>query len=182
MIPRQLRRSAATPQSRTYRSRGTPGRWTRRSARWPPEGCSRSRAARRLRAIRSAAAPRSIPGCGARPPVLMPPSRRRTGIMASLTAAPAPIAATPTEGCSNRSMPPIGPSETTFTEPAHHLHPRPWGRYREFSQRRHRRPRSSERRPRSPPDRPSRPPAIPAVDRARPGCRRNRSAGTALMA
>ena len=57
--------------------------------------------------------------------VLIPPSRRRTGKMASPTGVPAPTTAMPTWGRSKRSIPPMGPSETTFTDPLTSV-PRPW--------------------------------------------------------
>ena len=40
-----------------------------------------------------------------------------TGKMTSLTGWPAPTPATPREGWSKRSIPPMGPSETTLTDP-----------------------------------------------------------------
>ena len=50
-------------------------------------------------------------------PVVMPPSWRRTGTRASLTGVLAPTPATPRPGWSKRTSPPMGPSETTFTDP-----------------------------------------------------------------
>ena len=58
-------------------------------------------------------------------PVVIPPSWRRTGKRASLTGGLAPTPATPGSGCSNRSIPPMGPSETTRTDPDTSA-PRPW--------------------------------------------------------
>ena len=50
-------------------------------------------------------------------PAVIPPSWRRTGKRASLTGGPAPTPATPRAGRRNRSSPPLGPSETTFSDP-----------------------------------------------------------------
>ena len=72
---------------------------------------------------------RSRPGLDSRlwsaTPVVIPPSWRRTGKRASLTGGLAPTPATPRAGCSKRSIPPMGPSETTRTDPDTSA-PRPW--------------------------------------------------------
>ena len=50
-------------------------------------------------------------------PVVIPPSRRRTGKMVSLTGGLAPTTASPMPGRSKRSIPPMGTLEITFTDP-----------------------------------------------------------------
>ena len=57
--------------------------------------------------------------------VLIPPSRRRTGKMASPMGSPAPATASPMWGRSKRSIPPRRLSETTRTDPVR-SGPRPW--------------------------------------------------------